>query len=210
MQKITAITPTSRDPNRMTIRVGRRVAATVSLESMTELQLVVNQPWNAALATRVMDAANLDKALLAAGRRLNRQAKTVQQMRIRLKKLGFDESTQQRTIDRLIQRGLLDDEAFGRALIDELILRRSAGANLLRHKLLEKGLETSLVTKLVAEVAESDDPYSRALVLARIKLADSTSLALPTRRRRLYGQLTRRGFDLETAEAVVNELLGQD
>ena len=194
----------------MTIRIGRRVVATVSLESMNELQLATNQPWDDALAARVTDVANLEKALSAAGRRLNRQATTVRQMRTRLNELGFDESTQQRTIDRLIQRGLLDDEAFGRALIDELILRRSAGANLLRHKLLAKGLEASLVVKLVTEVTESDDPYSRALALARVKLADSTSLALPTRRRRLYGQLTRRGYDLETVEAVINELLGQD
>ena len=89
MQKITAITPTSRDPNRMTIRIGRRVVATVSLESMNELQLAINQPWDDALAARVTDVANLEKALSAAGRRLNRQATTVRQMRTRLNELGF-------------------------------------------------------------------------------------------------------------------------
>ncbi|GAB4109474.1 MAG: hypothetical protein Kow00105_18190 [Phycisphaeraceae bacterium] len=206
MSEITSIKPTQRNPARVTVRVGRKVVATLPLYKVNELNLHVGLPWDAALEQRVSEAVRFDKALRQAMTRLNRRAMSRRDLDRKLRDLGHDETLRARVLDHLAGLNLLDDEAYARALIEATCRRKPAGPQLLRQKLYKKGINRSLIEKLVSEATDGQDLSPGAVELARKKLRTMQRLDLPTRKRRLFGLLARRGFNPDTISSVMAEL----
>lgn len=204
---ITALSPTKRDPSRVSIKVGRKHIATLSQKLVGELGLAVGQSWDDALADRVEAATVYDQAMRKALNRLNHRAMSRGQLDRKLRELEFDEPTRTAVLDRLAELRLLDDEAFGRALIRETLARKPAGPRLLQQKLYQKGLPRELIDRLVAEAtADSDDQREQATRFAETKLRSMQRLDLATRKRRLYGQLARRGFSPDVIRDVMEKV----
>ena len=147
-----------------------------------------------------------DKALQQALNRLNRRAMSRHDLDFKLKKLGYEQSVRQSVLDRLTEMGCLDDRAYGRALIDATMRLKPAGPQLLRQKLFQKGIDRSLIEKLVGEATDAQDLAPGAVELARKKLRTMQRLDIQTRKRRLYGLLARRGFNPDTISSVMAEL----
>ena len=206
MDQITSIKPTQRDPKRVTIRVGRKVVATLAMSKAEELGLHAGQTWDATLAERVAAAASYDKALRQAMNRLNRRALSRRDLDRKLHGLGYEAKVREDVLDRLTEMRFLDDEAYGRALIDATLRRKPAGPQLLRQKLYQKGLDGSLIEKLVGEATDAQDLAPGAVDLARKKLRTMQRLDIETRKRRLYGLLARRGFNPDTISSVMAEI----
>jgi len=211
--RITAIQPTQRDANRAMVRVGGpagrggRVVATMNLKRIAELGLAVGQAWDEALAAKVADTAAFDKALRQAMNRLGARAMSRRRLDRKLRDLEHPEPLRTQVLDRLTDLGLLDDEALAAAVVRDLLGRKPAGPALLKKKLFEQGFDGSLIDRVVAEApAEDDAQLGAALELARKKSASMTRLDPQVRRRRLYGQLARRGFDLDTIRAAMDTI----
>lgn len=206
MNEITAIKPTQRNPKRVTIRIGRKVVATLPQSKVEELGLAVGQVWDDALAQRVAQASVYDKALRQAMNRLNRRAMSRRDLDNKLQKLEYEQAVREQVLDRLTELKFLDDEAYARALIDATLRRKPAGPQLLRQKLYQKGIDRSLIEKLVSEATDAQDLAPGAVDLARKKLRSMQRLDIETRKRRLYGLLARRGFNPDTISSVMSEL----
>jgi regulatory protein len=206
VEEITSIKPTQRDPKRVMVRVGRKVVATLAHSKVVEMGLHVGQVWDDALAEQVGHAAVFDKALKQAMNRLNRRAMSRHDLDFKLKKLDYAQAVRERVLDRLTEMGFLDDEAYGRALIDATMRRKPAGPQLLRQKLFQKGIDRSLIERLVGEATDAQDLAPGAVELARKKLRTMQRFDLQTRKRRLYGLLARRGFNPDTISSVMAEL----
>jgi regulatory protein len=206
MDQITAIKPTQRDPKRVTVRVGRKVMGTLPISKVHELGLEVGQVWDDALAERVAQAGAFDKALRQAMNRLNRRALSRRDLGQKLHGLGYDEPVREAVLDRLTELKFIDDEVYGRALIDATMRRKPAGPQLLRQKLYQKGIDRSLIERLVSEATDAQDLAPGAVELARKKLRTLQRVDPETRKRRLYGLLARRGFNPDTISSVMAEL----
>lgn len=169
---ITALSPTKRDPGRLTIKVAGRAVATMQAKRIAELGLEIGMPWTDALAEQVAHAAAFDKAMRAAMNRLNRRAMSRSQLRRKLtdRKLELDVAAVDAALDRLEELDLIDDEAFGRALIAEILRGRPAGPMLLRQKLMQRGLERNLIDRLIAE----NEPSEEAAIEGAVKLATTS------------------------------------
>lgn len=210
--KITALSPTARDPSRLMVRVGTgevkgKVMATLSTKLITDLGLCPGQPWDDALAQTVEDAKGFDKAFRAATRRLARRAMSRRMIDDKLRQLEHSAGTRQQVLDRLEQLDLIDDEQFGRMLVRAEMSRKPAGPMLLKQKLFAKGISGSLADKLVTEATDDpDEQRDTALTFAQKKLATMARLDPDTRYRRLYGQLARRGFKSDTIRHVMETL----
>lgn len=204
---ITAIKPTQRDPDRATIRVAGRVVATLPRHHIADLGIEVGTVWDEALAQRIAEAAAYDKALRQAINRLARRGRSRRELDRKLRELGHDEPVRQRVLDRLVELGYLDDEALGRQLLIEIQSRKPAGPMLLRQKLMQKGLDRELIDRLVTEAVDDSDQAEQALALLRQRLRSMQRLDPATRKRRLYGQLARRGF---AADAIRSAFAAAD
>jgi regulatory protein len=204
--RITAIVPTKRDAQRATVKVDGEAFATLSQKRIAEIGLEVHQPWDQALAQRVEAAAAFDKAMMHAMNGLTRRAMSRFEIERKLQQKAHPEPVRQQVLDRLEELSLIDDEAFGRALIRETQRDRPAGPRLLRQKLMQKGLDRALIDQLVSEASDPDDEFNGALAFARKRLQRLKNLPAPKQKRRLYGQLARRGFEPETIDRVMEAL----
>lgn len=214
--KIVSLTPTARDPSRTSIRIGTgrgkgKVAATLSTRLLAQLDLTVGQVWDPALAQRVEESAQFDKAFRAASNRLARRAMSRKMLDDKLRQLEHPQAVRDAVLARLEELGLIDDQAYGQALVRNELARKPAGPRLLSQKLFQKGIRGALADQLIAEAtADPDEQYESALAFARKKAANMQRLDTATRQRRLYGQLARRGFDSDTIRAVMPHVVSDD
>ncbi|MCG8511130.1 MAG: RecX family transcriptional regulator [Rhodospirillales bacterium] len=207
---ITAIVPSKRSPDLASIRVAGKTVATMSTQRIAELGVAVGQPWTIELAEQVEQAGAYDKAMRTAMNTLNRRPLSRRELDRKLREKEHDEAVRQHVLDRLEELGLLDDEAFGRALLREMQRGKPAGPRLMQQKLFTKGLDRKLIDKLVTETSTNTGSQTeQATALARKRATAMASLDARTRYRRLYGLLARRGFEPDVIrsalEAVVEE-----
>ncbi|MFP4146012.1 MAG: regulatory protein RecX [Phycisphaeraceae bacterium] len=208
-RQITAIRPVSTSPDRATVRVGRKSVATLSTKLITDLDLHVGQPWTPELEAQVAEAAAYDKALRRAMHRLARRAMSRRDLDRKLRDLDYEPAVRERVLDRLEELGYLDDAEYGRMVIRDQLARKPAGPFFLKQKLMQKGLDRELIDRLVDEATAELDQAGQAREVAERRLRTLARFDPPTRRRRLYGLLARRGFDSEAISAALEELREQ-
>ena len=124
----------------------------------------------------------------------------------KLRQAGFGNEPCQGVIDHLVARNLIDDEAYGRALLREILRGKPAGPRFLRMKLQQKGLERHLIDQLVDEACDGMDSVGAAKQLVDARLRSTARLDPIKRKRRLWGMLARRGFDSETITEALQDL----
>jgi len=225
--RISALRPTNRDPLRSTVKVDGKAVGTLSQKLIDDLGLNIGSPFTAELAEAVAEAVVYDKAFRAATRRLARRAMSSGMIRQKLRtparprkrKPGDtrpprepDAPTPLHVIDQVIERltelQLLDDRAFGEALIRDLTRSKAAGPMLLKQKLYAKGLDRKLIDELVADAtADPDEQADGATDFARKKIRSMLHLEPDTIKRRLYGQLARRGFTPDAIRTAMDTVL---
>lgn len=225
--RISALRPTNRDPLRSTVKVDGQAVGTLSQKLIDDLDLQIGSPFTPALADAVAEAVVYDKAFRTAARRLARRAMSTGMIRQKLRtpprpkrtKTGElrepDPRTPDHVIDQVLQRlaelGLMDDRAFGQALIRDLTRSKPAGPMLLRQKLYAKGLDRQLIDELVADAtADPEEQADGATDFARKKIRSMRHLESDVIKRRLYGQLARRGFTPDAIRTAMNTVLKEN
>ena len=205
---ITVLKPTIKDPTRWSFKVGRKYVGTLPQVEIEALDLQVGTPWTPQLAELVTHSATVDKIYRSATFRLARRMYSIMDLsrKLRMSKHQPSAEVVAEVIQKCIDKKLLDDEAYGRALIRDIQLRKAAGPRLLQTKLMQKGLDHKLIEKLIRESAGDRDDFNAAMEMARKKFKSLSRLPMQKARQRLYGQLTRRGFEYDTVSSVMENL----
>lgn len=205
---ITRISPTQRDPLRVTIRAGGKVVATLRRDHVKALGLEVGSAWTDDLAAKVAGHVDRDKAMRYAMRAIARRALSRGELIDRIVRRGHDKEMAGQIVQTLADKGWLDDERYGQTVIETERARKPTGDRLLRYKLANKRVPRELADRLVNEAAEDHDAVGQARAFAKKKLSQaSMHRADPqTRQRRLWGQLARRGFDPQTIREALAPL----
>ncbi|MFN8572696.1 MAG: regulatory protein RecX [Gemmatimonadaceae bacterium] len=156
------------------------------------------------LRDAVAEQGVFEKALqlLAARRR------STQELQRRLIRSGAGKSHVEDAVRRLTTLGYLNDTAFADALVRTKMIDGGASRRRVQQELFKKGVARDIADAALAQVAEQygADEAAAALALARKRLRSLRNLDGPTRRRRLYGFLARRGYDPGAVAAVMKEL----
>lgn len=69
---------------------------------------------------------------------------------------GVPETITQRVYDRLVQKGYIDDEKFARFWVENRNLRKGASRRKLQAELQSKGVESSIIDRILGESARDD------------------------------------------------------
>ena len=159
--------------------------------------------------------------LEAAARFLEARSRSVAEVRRRLRSVGYRTDLVDGAIERMIELGMLDDEAFARAWVESRDRARPRGERAIRSELALKGVERSVVDAILAarrqvvgEAAETDpgarsaDPAAAERLIARHARALARVEDPRQRRQRAYALLARNGFDPETCRDVANRVDG--
>jgi regulatory protein len=151
--------------------------------------------------------------LAAALRFLEARPRSTAEVRRRLVTHGYRADLVEGCVERLLDLGILDDEAFAKTWVESRDRARPRGERALRSELARKGIDRVL-TDEVLEQREADHPDADAeaarRVLARHESALGRVVDPRVRRQRAYALLARSGFDSETALAAINALAGKE
>ncbi len=144
----------------------------------------------------------------AALRFLEVRQRSVAEVRRRLTGAGYGSDLVDAAVARLVDLGMLDDEAFARAWVESRDRARPRGEHALRQELRLKGIEASTIDTVLearhrdahragADAAPDDAAAERLLERHARSLARIPDPRL--RRRRAYAILARHGFDPDVA-----------
>ena len=205
---ITRLEPLRPRGLRVRVHLDRGDPLEVALEALERLGLGVGDPLP---PNRRHHLANADAEVAvreAALNLLSHRARTRAELRSKLVGRGFRPARVDPCLDRLEERGLLDDAAVASAFVRDRVRHRPRGARRLTQELRAKGVGDAVAQDVVEKVLEEEsltetDLARRVLEGWLKRQGPSVRRALagpaptPERekaRRRLYGYLARRGF----------------
>jgi regulatory protein len=163
-----------------------------------------------------------DPALVleAAARFLEARSRSVAEVRRRLTGAGYRAGLVEGAIERLLELGMLDDEAFARAWVESRDRARPRGERAIREELRLKGIDRASVDLVLADRREaamgdaegeiggdggsapSPDRTAAERLLAKHRRSLERVADPRQRRQRAYALLARNGFDPETCREV--------
>jgi len=200
-QRITAIEPQQKNPQRVNIYLdgefafGLTVVVAAWLRSGQEL----SEDKIASLKMQDEGEITYQKALHF----LSYRPRSSAEVRQNLSKRGISESLVEETLNRLQGNGLVNDETFARAWVENRNTFRPRGKPALRMELRRKGLSDEIVQSVLATQV---DEAALAFTTARKYARRLTGLEWPEFRQKLSGFLARRGFSYTTLAPVVSEV----
>ena len=204
MPVISGIVPAHRPAGRFAILVDGRECAVLSLEAVERLGLAVGRS-----VAGLEDAIALERARLHSyDRALNMlalRARSSSELARSLVRKGEEKANVDWAIARLLEQGLLDDAAFARALTRSRVVGGKQSRRRVEQELARKGVARSVAGEAISDVFEEEAVDQRAIVeeAARKKLRSLSGLDPAVQRRRLYGFLARRGYDLDDIRAAI-------
>jgi regulatory protein len=212
MPLVTAVVPSPRREGRFDILVDGKSVGTLSLDVIERLGLHVGTEYTDRLAaTFALEAARLrtfDRALDM----LAFRARATRELRIALLRKGEDAANVEHAMERLQVMGLLDDAAYSRQYAHAKITGPGFSRRRLQAELAKRGVARDVADTAIADALAEDDVDSEAILerVATKKLRSLERLDEPTRRRRLYEFLARRGYDSDDIRRVMDRLLTAD
>jgi regulatory protein len=158
--------------------------------------------------------------LEAAARFLEPRARSVVEVRRRLTGAGYQRTLVEGAITRMLELGMLDDEAFARAWVESRDRARPRGERAIRQELGLKGVDRTTIDLVLAErreaaagmpsddgeLAISPDQAAAERLIARNARSLARVADPRQRRQRAYALLARNGFDPEVCRAVAAQV----
>jgi len=198
MSVISAIVPTTRKPGRFDVVVDGDPLATLSLDMIERLGLVVGLQVDGlqdAIAAEAAHLAVYDRAL----NMLAFRARSANELTRSLVRKGEERAHVDRAIVRLREQGLLDDAAFAQAFTRAKVLGANQSRRRVQQELGRKGVARDVSEAAINAVFEAECIDQREVVeaAARKKARSLARLDPVVQRRRLYAFLARRGYDAD-------------
>jgi len=103
--------------------------------------------------------------------------------------------------------GYLDDAEFARRWVENRLQHRPRGERLIKQELRVKGVDAATIDDVIEE--SSIDEHAAAMAVAEKAARRLQGLEPEVARRRLIGQLARRGFPYAVISPVVKQVLGE-
>ena len=158
--------------------------------------------------------------LEAAGRFLEARPRSSAEVRRRLSGAGYRDELVEGAIAKLLEFGVLDDQAFARMWVESRDRARPRSERAIRQELIQKGIERETIELVLSErsesalasastsetgdeaVAPTADRAAADRLLAKNRRALDRVADPRQRRQRAYALLGRHGFDPETCREV--------
>ena len=137
------------------------------------------------------------------------RAYTVRGMRRKLTQKGFEPAQTEAAVERLISSGLLDDARYAAEFARQRLVVGGASLRRVEQQLAGKGIPRDVAKAAAAHVVEEEEVDTVASMeqMARKKVSSMGDLEPHVKRRRLFGFLARKGYELDDIKQVVARIL---
>lgn len=137
------------------------------------------------------------------------QDRTEWQVRNKLDQKGFTGDVIDAVIVRLRRVNLLNDHEYARRFVETRIEDRPMGEMRLTHDLLKRGIPRDVIDDVLSEFGNGIGSEQSALTVLRQYSYRYRGLAPEKTKQRMFGLLSRRGFDADTARRAVENILNE-
>lgn len=204
---ISGIVPVPRPAGRFSVMVDGRELAVLSLDAIERLRLAVGRSiagLEDAIAQEAKRLHTYDRALNI----LAFRARSSSELARSLIRKGEEHPHVDWTIARLTEQGLLDDEAFARSFARAKVVGGKQSRRRVQQDLARKGVSRTVSEDAIDTVFEEEAVDQRSIVeeAARKKLRSLAGLDPAVQRRRLYGFLARRGYELDDIRGALDAI----
>lgn len=205
---VTRIEPLRPRGLRALVHLDRGAPFEVMLEALERHRLGVGDPLPSDRRHHLLDDDADIRVREAALGLISCRARTRVELSRRLRQKGFRPARIDLSLDRLQEKGLIDDEAVAAAFVRDRLRHRPRGRIALSAELRAKGVSGKVVDRAIDEVFDEQETDDRSLarsvaerwvlrqprgVLAAL-VSDGHSKERARAKRRLVGWLSRRGF----------------
>ena len=201
MRKITAIEPQQKNPQRVNIHLDGEFA--FGLAHITAGWLKVGQELSEEKIALLQAEDAHEMAYQKALHFLSYRPRSSAEVRQNLTKRGISEDLVEETVSRLQRAGLVNDQEFARAWVENRNTFQPRSKSALRMELRRKGLSDEI---LLPVLDEQVDEAALALEAARKYARRLAGLEWIEFRQKLSGFLARRGFSYTTISPVVSKI----
>jgi regulatory protein len=201
MRKITAIEPQQKNPQRVNIYLDGEFAFGLSRFTAGWLKVAQELSEEKVAALQAEDANEM--AYQKALHFLSYRPRSSAEVRQNLTKRGIPEALVDEAVNRLQRAGLVNDQEFARAWVENRNAFRPRSKLALRMELRRKGLSDEIVQPVLDEQVDEE---ALAFEAARKYAPRLAGLEWLDFRHRLSGFLARRGFSYTILSPVVSEV----
>lgn len=205
MPLITALRPSRRRPNHISVEVDGATLGTLPEREVASRGLAVGQALDDATLAELEQSSDLAAALGLANSFLAHRPRTAAEVRQRFKKAGYADDIIAAALERLTAQGLLDDRRFAEMWVENRSNFSPRSARALEAELRRKGVDRDTVDATLAESLPSDETAA-AIEAGRRRLRAFSSLDEDTFRKRMAGFLARRGFGYDAVGPAIESL----
>ena len=145
------------------------------------------------------DFASFDKALTY----LEKGIKTEKSIRDYLKKKGYLEESIDKTVEKLVEYGYINDEVYAENYISTYA--RTKGKQKLKFDLISKGVSREIIDQKLEELLDEDEQFESAKALA-LKYLKNKGIDEKTYQK-LSAHLVSKGFTFDMVSRVAREVL---
>lgn len=200
-RRISAVTLQQKNPQRMNIYLDGEYA--FGLSRIVAAWLEVGQELSEEKVASLLAEDAIEVAYQKALHFLGYRPRSSAEVRQNLTKRGISDDLVEQTVTRLQQAGLVNDQEFASAWVENRNTFQPRSRSALRMELHRKGLNDEVIQPVLDEQVEEP---ALARVAARKYAHRLAGLEWPEFRRKLGGFLARRGFSYDTLTPVVSEI----
>ena len=200
-RRISAVTLQQKNPQRMNIYLDGEYA--FGLSHIVAAWLEVGQELSEEKVASLLAEDAIEVAYQKALHFLGYRPRSSAEVRQNLTKRGISDDLVEQTVTRLQQAGLVNDQEFASAWVENRNTFQPRSRSALRMELHRKGLNDEVIQPVLDEQVEEP---ALAREAARKYARRLASLEWPEFRRKLGGFLARRGFSYDTLTPVVSEI----
>lgn len=206
--KITAISIQTRDKNRVNVSVDGKYRFSLDVFQLVDLGIKVGTEYSDKELTNLEQESQFGKVYSRALEYSLMRPHSAREMRDYLyrktrptrtktgeMKSGVSTDLTERVFDRLKEKGYIDDEKFARYWVENRSLRKGASLRKLSSELAAKGVERSIVDRLLSESERTDEnELIKVIEKKRDKYPDNQKLMV---------YLARQGFSYDDIKSAL-------
>ena len=197
--KISAITAQVKTRGRYSIFVDGEYSFSLSEAALIESGLRVGATLEARDLAAFKELSKTDKLYNRTLALLARRPRSQKEMVDYLSQKTDDEQIQEKTLNKLINFGFIDDQAFATAWVESRRLLKSTSRRKLRLELLQKGISDEIITSVLA--ADQTDE----LTMLRELIAKKRRQSRYQDQTKLMQYLVRQGFSYSDVKEALKE-----
>jgi len=208
-RQVTSIVPSPRKSGRFDVEIDGMPTSMLSIEAIERFGLamgaVIDDRTAALIEREVGILQTYDRAL----NMLAARGRASAELRRLLIRKGEPADRVDVAIERLVSVGFLDDAAFARQFARSKGVSGGLSRRRLQQELGRRGVNRETGTEAIETVFSEEGVDEAATIekVAQKKLRSLANVDAPTRRRRLYSFLARRGYDSDDIGRVIRTLL---